>query len=51
MAMSAATIDRRLKLFRKGREAQTTGIAVNRGKATVSIRTFSDWDDPAPGFF
>ena len=50
LTMSAATIDRALK------EIKATASAPRRRKAStairrsVPIRTFSDWDNPAPGF-
>lgn len=50
LAMSAATIDRAL------RDAKVDGRRSRRGRTaptirrSVPIRTFSDWDDPPPGF-
>lgn len=51
MAMSAATIDRRLEPFRDGVKRRRRAPPSAAVKAAVPIRTFSDWDDPAPGFF
>ena len=53
LAMSAATIDRLLRDVRTaagGRPRRRTppSAAVRR---SVPVRTFSDWQDPAPGFF
>lgn len=52
MAMSAATIDRRLAGDRKrfqirGRTGTKPGSLL---KGQIPIRTFSDWDDTRPGF-
>ena len=44
LAISAATIDRSL---RKVRERARPQSSVRR---SIPVRTFSDWDDPAPGF-
>lgn len=49
--MSAATIDRRLEPFREGVNRRRRAPPSAAVKATVPIRTFSDWDDPAPRFF
>ena len=53
LAMSAATIDRALRKVRDragGRASRRTApsAAVRR---SVPVRTFSDWQDPPPGFF
>ena len=53
LAMSAATIDRLLRNVRteaggKSRRRTPPSAAVRR---SVPVRTFSDWKDPAPGFF
>lgn len=53
LAMSAATIDRMLREVRaeaggKPRRRTPPSAAVRR---SVPVRTFSDWKDPAPGFF
>jgi len=52
LAMSAATIDRSLRTVREhagGRTRRRTApsVAVRR---SVPVRTFSDWQDPSPGF-
>jgi len=51
LAMSAATIDRALREVRgqagKGRRRASPSAGVRR---SVPVRTFADWDDPAPGF-
>jgi len=53
LAMSAATIDRSLRPTRlhidgKSRRRCGIGSAIRR---SIPVRTFADWDDPAPGFF
>ena len=53
LTMSAATIDRALRAVRGNgatgrRQASRPSAAVRR---VVRVRTFSDWGDPAPGFF
>jgi len=53
LAMSAATIDRALGEVReratgKKRRRRPSSSAVRR---SVPVRTFADWQDPAPGFF
>ena len=53
LAMSAATIDRALRDVKeratgKRRRRAPPSAAVRR---SVPVRTFSDWKDPAPGFF
>src|SRR5215213_4961908 len=53
LAMSAATIDRLLRDVRteaggKSRRRTPPSAAVRQ---SVPVRTFSDWKDPAPGFF
>ena len=53
LAMSAATIDRALRdgegrAAGKRRRRAPPSAAVRR---SVPVRTFSDWQDPAPGFF
>ena len=53
LAMSAATMDRALRDVR----AHTTGRARRRTassaaiRRSIPVRTFSDWQDPPPGFF
>ncbi len=52
LEMSAATIDRVLKEVRreaKGRSRRRSSVP-SGVRRSVPIRTFSDWDDPAPGF-
>lgn len=51
LAMSAATIDRRLEPFREGAKRRRRAPPSAAVKAAVPIRTFTDWDNPAPGFF
>ena len=50
--MSAATIDRALQDVRRGAKGRSRrrNSAVPGVRRSVPIRTFSDWDDPAPGF-
>jgi hypothetical protein len=53
LGMSAATIDRALAEIRtkaggQGRRRTASSPAIRR---SVPVRTFSDWQDPAPGFF
>ncbi len=52
LAMSAATIDRRLRADRKrhelkGRKGTKPGTLL---KAQIPLRTFADWDETSPGF-
>jgi hypothetical protein len=52
LAMSAATIDRALRTVRQhaggsARRRTAPSLAVRR---SVPVRTFSDWQDPPPGF-
>jgi len=52
LAMSSATIDRALKEVRdqagrRGRRRAWGGAALRR---SIPVRTFSDWNDPPPGF-
>ena len=52
LGMSAATIDRVLQGVRretKGRSRRRSSVPTGV-RRSVPIRTFSDWDDPAPGF-
>ncbi len=51
LAMSASTIDRRLEPFREGAKRRRRAPPSAVVKQAVPIRTFTDWDDPAPGFF
>jgi hypothetical protein len=53
LAMSAATIDRLLREVKAGaggrpRRRAPPSAAIRR---SVPVRTFSDWGDPAPGYF
>jgi hypothetical protein len=51
LQMSAATIDRKLALFRQQRgRGQTTTKPGTLLKQSISVRTFADWDDARPGF-
>ena len=51
MTMSAATIDRVLAPQREqcGRRRRQSGTATTI-RRSIPVRTFSDWNDPAPGF-
>lgn len=53
LAMSAATIDRRLRTIREhasgGRRKKS--VVQNRIKKLVPVRTFADWGEVTPGFF
>lgn len=50
-AMSAATIDRALREAKAGsRRPRRRGVAGTELRRSVPIRTFDDWDDPAPGY-
>ena len=51
--MSAATIDRLLIAVREqagGHRKRRPGVA-SAIRRSVRVRTFSDWNDPPPGFF
>ena len=52
LAMSAATMDRLLKpvreVARQGRRRTTINTALRK---SINVRTFSDWNDPPPGYF
>jgi hypothetical protein len=52
LGMSAATIDRSLSEVREraGRQARRRGRP-NAVRRSIPVRTFSDWQDPPPGFF
>ncbi|MBB3955527.1 hypothetical protein GGR38_002481 [Novosphingobium sediminicola] len=53
LQMSAATIDRALRSARDaapGRRRRR-GVAGSELRRSIPIRTFTDWDDPAPGHF
>lgn len=48
--MSAATIDRALREVKVGgRSPKRQGVAGTALRRSVPVRTFSDWNDPAPG--
>jgi hypothetical protein len=50
VAMSAATMDRTLKEAKAGMHAsRRRGTASTVLRRSIPIRTFSDWNDPAPG--
>jgi hypothetical protein len=53
LTMSAATMDRHLCSIREqaygGRKKKRA--ALNRVRELVPVRTFADWDEPAPGYF
>jgi hypothetical protein len=52
LAMSAATIDRALRAVREktGRRGRRRGSASSAVRRSIPVRTFSDWEDPPPGF-
>lgn len=50
LQMSAATIDRALKTVRENSpKARRRGVAATALRRSVPVRTFTDWEDPAPG--
>ena len=50
--MSAATIDRALRdLKDRSRAPRRRGVAGSELTRSISVRTFDDWGDPAPGHF
>ena len=51
--MSAATIDRSLREVREqaGGRKRRRAVASASLRRSVPVRTFSDWNDPPPGFF
>jgi hypothetical protein len=53
LTMSAATMDRLLKPARDtGKQARRrSGINNTPVRKSIAVRTFSDWNDPPPGFF
>jgi len=53
LAMSAATMDRVLKPARdSGKQGRRrSGINNTPLRKSIAVRTFSDWNDPPPGFF
>ena len=50
MAVSAATIDRRLAEPRSVTRGQRRRSSQKQLRSSVPVRTFADWQDPAPGF-
>lgn len=52
LAMSAATIDRALGPARakSGELRRSRSAAMPSVRRAIPVRTFTDWDDPAPGF-
>jgi len=52
LAMSAATIDRALRAVRekRGQRGRRRGSASSAVRRSIPVRTFSDWEDPPPGF-
>lgn len=52
VAMSAATIDRSLRSVREqaGGRKRRRAAAPSSVRRSIPVRTFSDWDDPPPGF-
>ena len=53
LSMSAATIDRSLREARErsGGRKRSRAVASAALRRSVPVRTFSDWNDPPPGFF
>jgi hypothetical protein len=52
LEMSAATIDRLLKPVRDaGRQGRRRSGITTALRRSIAVRTFSDWNDPPPGFF
>jgi hypothetical protein len=53
LSMSAATIDRSLTAVRDqaGGRKRRRAVASPSMRRSVPVRTFSDWNDPPPGFF
>jgi len=53
LSMSAATIDRLLREVREqsGGRKRRRAVASASLRRSVPVRTFSDWNDPPPGFF
>ena len=49
LAMSAATVDRSLRKVRQ-QAGGSRPAAPSSVRLSIPVRTFSDWDDPAPGF-
>jgi hypothetical protein len=53
LSISAATIDRALREIRvvTGRRPQRHAVPSAAVRRSVPVRTFTDWQDPSPGFF
>ena len=52
LGMSAATMDRLLKPVREAGKEGRRGSGINTPlRRSIAVRTFNDWNDPAPGFF
>jgi hypothetical protein len=52
LAMSAATMDRRLKHIREAGKLGRRRRRLNTPlRNSIAVRTFGDWNDPPPGFF
>jgi hypothetical protein len=52
MDMSAATMDRLLRPVREAGKQQRRRSSINTPlRRSIAVRTFSDWNDPPPGFF
>lgn len=52
LAMSAATMDRLLREVRKVSQGSGRRWGVHSVlRNSIAVRTFADWNDPAPGFF
>ena len=54
LAMSAATIDRRLRPYRIGLVGESKGRSLTRPgsllKSSIPLKTWHEWDDTTPGF-
>jgi hypothetical protein len=50
LAMSAATIDRALREAKAGGGRRRSRGPVSVIRRSIPVRTFSDWEDPPPGF-
>jgi hypothetical protein len=50
LAMSAATIDRALREAKAANGRRRRHRPVSEFRRSIPVRTFSDWDDPPPGF-
>jgi hypothetical protein len=49
LSMSAATIDRLLRVPRSATRARKTPRVMPEPRRRIKMRTFADWNDPAPG--